>query len=741
MHVVAFFRAPGIVSRLQKPEFILVASFVILQAMCLPGCGEVTINLAGTPSPEPVTPPVSDPGSTDDTIPPSITTFSLPLTAGSLAVDGISIAASDNVDVTGYFLSEIAITPLASAVGWKGNVPTTFTFSGPGSRRVYAWAKDAAGNISEGKSTNVEISLNPSPRYYDTSIVPTLVAPTSSGTTYYVDGTNGLDTNDGLTPATAFKTITKATDRYSNRMKGGNTIKIKAGLYRERINLANITGNTDEAHRFTIGPFGDGEVIIDGSDTHTLTWSQHSGNPNIWRTPCDLKISGASKPPTAVVLDDDYKQGRVVYQLSDVSSYGRWWYDSVNKILYLHTNGDPPAVHDIIVVTEDRDSVQYAVKADLENFVTVYGLTVRGAGSFGVWMSADHCKAEYNLVKYNGKTGIFLKGNYGEILKNKTIGNVLLNWPRGKTWDTSGGWPNGGITTGGYGHVAGNIVDSNGGEGIGCMNGQGSIVVEDNIVSNSWSANIYLDSQPNDIIRRNLVFNNDYAPSNAIDASKIPAWTNMQKIQKRMIPNGVMMGDENASQGGTINYQIYNNLIINTYLGISHYMQRTNAGMINSIIANNTIIMPDSLLCPYGIYAGFELLNNNGLNVGSYFVNNVIISNQADQMLLHIGSGAEAGVTFLNNVYHAPNNPTPYWLGSYPYVKDNFGLYKAATGLDSNSSYADPSFAGGSNVFLPSFYNPAEGSPLLGHGTVQSGFSTDFNSNTRGPQWTVGAFE
>lgn len=580
-------------------------------------------------------------------------------------------------------------------------------------------------------------------RYYNPTEM--LVAPTSTGTTYYVDATNGSDSYNGLYPDFQggtngpFKTIGKATDRYSTRMKGGNTVKIKAGLYRERISLANITGNTDEQHRYTIGPYGDGEVIIDGSDTHLLTWSQSAENPNIWVAPCELKISGTIKPPTAIVLDDNYKQCRPVYQLSDVNSFGRWWYDATNKQLYLYTKGTNPTTHGVVVITEDRDSVQYAVKADLQNYVTVYGLTVRGAGSFGIWMTGNYCTAEKNNVKYNGKTGIFVKGTYGKVLKNRTYGNVLLNWPRGKTWDTSGGWPNGGISTGSYGYVSGNIVDSNGGEGIGCMNGLGSVVVEDNIVSNSWSANIYLDSQPNDIVRRNLVYNDDYDPANAIDVAQIPTWSSLSKIEKRMIPNGIMMGDEIASQGGTINYQIYNNIIINTFLGISHYMQRTDSGFINSIIANNTIIMPDALTCPYGIYGGFELSNKNSLNVNSYFVNNVIVSAQPDQMLLHIGTGADNGVVLTNNLYYAPNNPTPMWLGSYPYTVDTFDQYKNDTGLDVNSLYADPQFAGVGDVFSPQFYLPAIGSPLVNNAVLQALYSTDFNNSDRGVQWSIGA--
>ncbi|HBY02387.1 MAG TPA: hypothetical protein DEG92_07625, partial [Rikenellaceae bacterium] len=103
-------------------------------------------------------------------------------------------------------------------------------------------------------------------RYFDSSEV--LVAPTGSGTVYYVDGNNGNDswngryaTRQGGTDG-PFKTIGKAIDRYSDRVVGGNTFKIKAGIYRERIDIGNVKGNESENTRFTIGSYGDGEVII-----------------------------------------------------------------------------------------------------------------------------------------------------------------------------------------------------------------------------------------------------------------------------------------------------------------------------------------------------------------------------------------------------------------------------------------------------------------------------------------------
>jgi len=94
-----------------------------------------------------------------DTTAPTVSAFTLPTTASSLAVAISSLTATDNVGVTGYLVTESSTAPSASATGWSSTVPTTFTFSAAGSKTAYAWAKDAAGNVSAAKSATVTITL------------------------------------------------------------------------------------------------------------------------------------------------------------------------------------------------------------------------------------------------------------------------------------------------------------------------------------------------------------------------------------------------------------------------------------------------------------------------------------------------------------------------------------------------------------------------------------------------------
>ena len=93
-----------------------------------------------------------------DTTAPVITGFAIPASSTSLTVTISSLTATDATGVTGYLVTESAATPSASAAGWSGTAPTSYTFASAGAKTLYAWAKDAAGNIGGAIST-VTITL------------------------------------------------------------------------------------------------------------------------------------------------------------------------------------------------------------------------------------------------------------------------------------------------------------------------------------------------------------------------------------------------------------------------------------------------------------------------------------------------------------------------------------------------------------------------------------------------------
>jgi hypothetical protein len=97
--------------------------------------------------------------SPSDSTAPVVSVFTLPATSTSLSLGITSLSATDAVGVAGYLITESATAPAASAIGWSVSAPVSFTFSSAGTKTAYAWAKDAAGNVSAGRPATVTITL------------------------------------------------------------------------------------------------------------------------------------------------------------------------------------------------------------------------------------------------------------------------------------------------------------------------------------------------------------------------------------------------------------------------------------------------------------------------------------------------------------------------------------------------------------------------------------------------------
>jgi hypothetical protein len=94
-----------------------------------------------------------------DTAAPVVGTFTLPASATNLTIVVSALSATDNVAVTGYIVTTNATKPLASAIGWTSSTPASVAAPSAGSITFYAWAKDAAGNVSASRSATVTITL------------------------------------------------------------------------------------------------------------------------------------------------------------------------------------------------------------------------------------------------------------------------------------------------------------------------------------------------------------------------------------------------------------------------------------------------------------------------------------------------------------------------------------------------------------------------------------------------------
>ena len=94
-----------------------------------------------------------------DVTAPTVTAFTIPTTSSSLTVSISSFTATDAVGVTGYIITESSTPPAYDAAGWSGSAPANYVFSSDGSKTLYAWSKDAVGNVSTSSNDSVTITL------------------------------------------------------------------------------------------------------------------------------------------------------------------------------------------------------------------------------------------------------------------------------------------------------------------------------------------------------------------------------------------------------------------------------------------------------------------------------------------------------------------------------------------------------------------------------------------------------
>jgi len=131
----------------------------------------------------------------DQTAP--VVTFSAPTVSKSI-VSGVTLSATDTggSGVTGYMITASSTTPSPSDSGWSPTAPGSYTFipgTLDGSKILYGWAIDAAGNIS---FSSAPVTLDQTP---PTIAITTVANPTNQNSQTL--GITASDTN-GVTSVT-----------------------------------------------------------------------------------------------------------------------------------------------------------------------------------------------------------------------------------------------------------------------------------------------------------------------------------------------------------------------------------------------------------------------------------------------------------------------------------------------------------------------------------------------------------
>lgn len=165
---------------------------------------------------------------------PVVTAFALPSNSNSLVVPVSSFTASDNLAVTGYAITSTDTPPPATDGRWLSTAPTSFSFPSAGNYAAYAWARDAAGNISLSRTSQVAIALASSQNYSGT-----WVGSFGGMTLTYLITQNGTSLD-----ITSVPTLLTAAQRYSGTISGVTSVISTVDYATASATLTAIDSNT-----------------------------------------------------------------------------------------------------------------------------------------------------------------------------------------------------------------------------------------------------------------------------------------------------------------------------------------------------------------------------------------------------------------------------------------------------------------------------------------------------------------
>jgi hypothetical protein len=536
--------------------------------------------------------------------------------------------------------------------------------------------------------------------------------PPYTGTAYYV-ANNGNDDLDGLSPATAWKTIARVNSQVAFR--GGDAILFKRGdVWREELV---ITWSGESGAHITFGAFGSGDKPrILGSEM-AGNWSAVSGNANVWQAathlsaplaghPAGIFFGGSDGETTWGRSQDIHAVNTCGTDFDNLQQEFDWcWQDDA---IYVYSPDDPATRYTFVEVPQRRGAITMT-SHNPQEYITIDGLELMYGTMYGY---NDGWPMDYEVrgltIRNCHVAYIGIRGG------DSAMGLVI--------WHSDMLVRNNEIHDCGRRNISYNVYTDNGKNTPNLV--FENVVFENNVLYHGYHTTGFDISHGSAMFDtfRNFTFRNNYIWD---DPDDDPADT----------PNDfTSMGIYLESGSGLFtDFAIYNNII-------KHLKQKSLAigGVDNLSIYNNTIYGTNPNIDGYR-----PMVSISGDNANLRFNNNIVHGTvSADAFAsrcVYIGSGNTEVTGMENNLYFQDDERQVILYNvSTSYHMDDWSLYRQDTGRDLNSP--DPA--------NPLFTNAADGnfrlqpgSPAHNAGMAVSGRLTDFYGNPIVGAPDIGAVE
>jgi parallel beta-helix repeat protein len=319
------------------------------------------------------------------------------------------------------------------------------------------------------------------------------------GRVFYVRQTIGNDSYNGLSPQSAWASLSKLEEV----MMAGDTVYVGPGLYREMVTVAN--SGTAEAWITFVGDTtgqrtGDppGTVMVTGADPMDETVFVAQSTAGVYMASelqghslravemDGLQYRYKNAMDTAEHIREGMPELEVVARMAST-----FHYDREAGTLYIHTSdGLPPSSHEIELIRRPFGIVTYG-----NHYVSVTGFTFRHMGTAGInfGKGSSDCLARDN-TSYGSWQGIRISDSSNIRVEGNTLfrnGNSGIYFFYGST----------------HGHAIGNVAYENA-KGVRWSSNSANGVALDNVTFDNQEVGIAIESTDDIHVSNNIMVNN-----------------------------------------------------------------------------------------------------------------------------------------------------------------------------------------------------------------------------------------
>ncbi|MBX6321414.1 MAG: right-handed parallel beta-helix repeat-containing protein [Rhodospirillaceae bacterium] len=225
------------------------------------------------------------------------------------------------------------------------------------------------------------------------------------GKTYYVDATNGSDSNDGLSPGSAWQSIQQVN---AHGFEPGDTILFHRGdVYYDMLRPAS-SGTADQP--ITFGAYGTGPnpVFSGATEVAKYEWVETSPGSHVWTTSVAKE---GSEAPDKIYFDGH--QGNIELPDAAVPSQpGDWKWSQ--GVLTIYSEGDPSAeFQSIELQTQERavyiKGVDYIRVEDIDVTRAHHGVVVEASIGTQV-IDINAYENGYHGIRVTGSQDVLVQG-------------------------------------------------------------------------------------------------------------------------------------------------------------------------------------------------------------------------------------------------------------------------------------------------------------------------------------------